>query len=857
MGALEVKKNLHWVGVLDPDLRVFDVIMYTDYGTTYNSYILKTSEGNILFETVKMKYFDKFIENINEVCPVDSIKYIVVDHTEPDHVGSLAKLLDYAPNAKVVGSQVALNFLAEICNRDIPGVAVGDGDKITLGEETVKFLSVPFLHWPDSIYSYIESSKSLITCDSFGCHYADPKVFNDKIDGEFVDAYKYYFDMIMGPFKSHIRYALEQMKQYDIETICPGHGPVLRENLGFYLDLYEKWSYEEELVKTEKPVVINSFVSAYGYTEEMAREINHGIKDIVDAEIKLFDMVYADQNEVLAEIKKSDGFLLGTPTVNGDALPPVSDLALKLNGVVDGGKVAAAYGSYGWSGEGPDFVNSRLNILRMDTIEPPFKVNFKPSEENREQARAFGRRFGKKVKEKWEQVGNTTSGKTYWKCTVCGEIFEGALPPMTCPVCGVGSEAFVEAELDVTDFVSEIPLKSVIIGSGVAAVSAAEAIRKRSSVAQIDIYTAESILPYYRPVLTEMISETISDESFFINPTSFYSDKNINIHLNSPVEKIDKLSKTVILSDKKEVSYDKLLIATGSSPFVPPFKGSDLNGVYTLRSDKDLAILKDAITAVKNPNILVVGGGLLGLEAASSLAKLNSSVTVVDTAPNILPRQTNQEASGVLQKLVEKSSIEIITDTVVQEIYGDKNGVTGVVLANGADIKTDIVLVSAGMAANISLAEGADLKTDRAIVVNSKMESSTNDIYSAGDCAISNSRYYGIWESALAQGRVAGANMVGEELTFEPRLYPATLNAFDTSLFAMGNLHNAGDDEQDLQKISSSNELKEEFSTLFFKDGKIDGAILIGDISKAAPIISAVSSKLSIDDCVDCKIIKG
>jgi len=246
MSSVLIKDNLYWVGVQDHDLRVFDVIMQTEYGTSYNSYLLKTDEGAVLFETAKGKTFDVFISNLQEVCDLNDIKYIVIDHTEPDHSGSLEKLMKMAPNATVLASSIALRFLEDICNCEIRGKAVTEDDVISIGGYDLRFFSVPFLHWPDSIYTYIEKIKTLVTCDSFGCHYADDKVCNDLIEGDFVDAYKYYFDAIMGPFKNYVQDALKKIAPLDIETICPGHGPVLREKLDFYLNLYDEWSKEPE-----------------------------------------------------------------------------------------------------------------------------------------------------------------------------------------------------------------------------------------------------------------------------------------------------------------------------------------------------------------------------------------------------------------------------------------------------------------------------------------------------------------------------------------------------------------------------------------------------------------------------------
>ena len=242
MGALLAKENIWYVGTQDPNLRVFDIIMHSDWGTSYNAYLVKGSEKTALFETSKLEFFDEFLANVREVCDPASIDYIVVDHTEPDHSGSLEKLLALAPNATVLGSATALNFLKQIVNHEFACRAVTEKDTVDLGGMTLHFLSVPFLHWPDSMYTYIPEAKALFTCDSFGCHYADSRVFNDLIEGDFTPAYKYYFDCIIGPFKRpYMVNALEKIKGLDIEFVGNGHGPVLRSNVQKYFDLYAQW----------------------------------------------------------------------------------------------------------------------------------------------------------------------------------------------------------------------------------------------------------------------------------------------------------------------------------------------------------------------------------------------------------------------------------------------------------------------------------------------------------------------------------------------------------------------------------------------------------------------------------------
>ena len=175
---LNVTPDFYWLGALDPTLRTFDIVMETKFGTTYNSYLLKGSDGIALFETVKDKCFDGYLEKLKKIVALEDIKYIIVDHTEPDHAGSVAKLLPHTPNATVVGSLLAIKFISEIINAPFKSLVVRDGDTLSLGNKTIRFISVPQLHWPDTMYSYVEEDGLLITCDSFGAHYSDERILN-------------------------------------------------------------------------------------------------------------------------------------------------------------------------------------------------------------------------------------------------------------------------------------------------------------------------------------------------------------------------------------------------------------------------------------------------------------------------------------------------------------------------------------------------------------------------------------------------------------------------------------------------------------------------------------------------------
>ncbi|HFD8691640.1 TPA: FprA family A-type flavoprotein [Clostridium perfringens] len=399
MKHLNIKDDLFWVGALDPNLRVFDIIMYTPYGTTYNSYVVKGSEKTAIFETVKAEFFDQYIARLKDLGVEPSeIDYIVVSHTEPDHAGSIGKILELAPKAKIVASPIAINYIKEIVNGDFESIPVKDGDSISLGNKTLKFMSVPFLHWPDTIYTYVEEDKTLITCDSFGSHYSCEEMFDDLIpnEEEYMEALKYYFDCIMGPFKPYVLKALDKIKGLDIEIICPGHGPILRSNPYKVVNLYKEWSTPAPAKEVKKASIF--YVSAYGYTKQLAEKIAEGIKSTGNLDINLFNIIEHDMTELVGEVGSSDAILFGSPTIVNELVEPVRDLMAKLNPVIHGGKIAGAFGSYGWSGEAVPRIESRLKELRMNMPVEGLRIKFKPSEEETQKAFDFGVEIGNALK---------------------------------------------------------------------------------------------------------------------------------------------------------------------------------------------------------------------------------------------------------------------------------------------------------------------------------------------------------------------------------------------------------------------------------------------------------------------------
>ncbi len=395
MKSLDLGKNVTWIGAVDHKLKVFDIIMETEFGTSYNSYLIKGSEKCAVVETVKEKFFDEYLEKLKAEIDLNKLDYIIVNHTEPDHAGSVGRLLEYATNATVVGSKAAINYLKEIINKDFSSIVMSAKEPLSLGDKTLRFISAPFLHWPDSMYTYVEEDGYLFTCDSFGSHYATDKVLfsalNDSEMKDYNKALKYYYDAIFSPFKKFVLKAISQMKDLNIKMILTGHGPVLDENFDLIVNQYENWS-TEPCKGVEKTVVI-PYVSAYGYTEEAAIFFKEFLEKEEGIKVLLYNVNISNyptlKSEIVENMHCADGILLGSSTINADALPIVWDIVNSLSPVVHAGKVSNCFGSYGWSGEGVDNITFRLKQLKQKGVEGGFKFKFRLSKSDKENAEAF------------------------------------------------------------------------------------------------------------------------------------------------------------------------------------------------------------------------------------------------------------------------------------------------------------------------------------------------------------------------------------------------------------------------------------------------------------------------------------
>jgi len=389
---LNIGNDVKWIGALDYDIVTFDVVMETEYGTTYNSFFINADKKTII-DTVKEKYFDEFIAKIKTLADPAEIEYIIVNHTEPDHSGSLKKLLEVAPKATVVGSGNAIRYLNDIMDMEFPHLIIKDGQTLDLGNKSLRFIGASNLHWPDTIYTYLEEEKILFTCDSFGCHFCNEEMFDDKV-GNFDDAFKYYYDVIIKPFSKFMLRAIDRIRHLDIQVICPGHGPILRTNWKKYVDISENYAIEALKVQ-EKFRVYIPYVSAYHKTGVIAEKIAEGIRQAGAIDVYVQDIEKVPIGELDEHLARCSAIIVGSPTINQNILLPIYKLFATINPLRDKGKFAGAFGSYGWSGENKKMIETNLTNLKLNLIQEGLFVKFTPSGEEIEKCLEFGRTFGK------------------------------------------------------------------------------------------------------------------------------------------------------------------------------------------------------------------------------------------------------------------------------------------------------------------------------------------------------------------------------------------------------------------------------------------------------------------------------
>ena len=381
-------------------------------------------------------------------------------------------------------------------------------------------------------------------------------------------------------------------------------------------------------------------------------------------------------------------------------------------------------------------------------------------------------------------------------------------------------------------------LKILIIGSSIAGLSAAEAARAGDPDCHITILSEDSHYPYYRQRLCEVLEDPLAKERLFLHPEEWYRERGFDLQLNVKAAGLRPHSKEVLLADGQVCSYDKLILATGSCSYVPPTKGTDLDGVETLWTMADALRIEKRLAQAKR--CIVVGGGLLGLEAAYAFHKRGLESAILERLPRLMMRQLDERSAELFTAQVEKEGASVTTNAYIAEIFAGENGkAAGVRLEDGSEFHADLVLISAGVHARTEMLAGSGIAVDRYVLIDSRMRTNLPDIYAAGDCALMDKRWYGLWTVAKQQGVIAGENAAGGDREYSMPVLPYVVNTMGTHIASAGTI-----EEKDLlpnqlaqlyADIMENSELFQ-YAKMLFVGEKLNGFILLGDTKAFASL---------------------
>ncbi len=442
-----------------------------------------------------------------------------------------------------------------------------------------------------------------------------------------------------------------------------------------------------------------------------------------------------------------------------------------------------------------------------------------------------------------ETTQETTKPATpeQWRCINCEYIHNGDQPPDVCPICAVGPDRF-EAVMSSPEQDSSNGETGtiVIVGGGIAGLSAAESARQTAPSATIILLTREEDLPYYRLNLTRYLAGEISVEALPVHPESWYREQNIDIRFATEVTAINPEQKQIELKSGDTLAYDRLVMAMGAHPFVPPIAGVNRQNIVTLRTKKDVDHILRVST--KGSNCVVVGGGVLGLETAAALARRDVKVSLIEGFSWLLPRQLNAKASAYLEKSAQQQGINLVAGASIKQFDGDEV-VRSVVLESGQEIPADLVIITAGVRTNSYLPRLAGINVKNGVVVDSHLQTSYPDIYAAGDIAEYQSIAYGTWSPAQFQGTIAGMNAAGGDSQFGGIPRSHILKVLDVDMISMGQVQADDASYKTIENITADT-----YGLLVFRDARLQGCILVGDTQLAPKLKKLMESG---DNCHD------
>ncbi|MBW2485272.1 MAG: flavodoxin domain-containing protein [Deltaproteobacteria bacterium] len=393
MKSLEIKNNIFWVGAIDWNVRDFHG--YSTYkGTTYNAYLVK-DEKIALFDTVKKSHMQDLVHHIKQLVDPSKIDYLIVNHVEMDHSGALPEMVELIKPEKIFCSRMGLKAINEHFHpKDWPLEAVENGQTISLGSKTVHFLETRMLHWPDSMFSYLQEDKVLISSDAFGQHYATSERFDDEVDfSQLMEQTAKYYANILTLYSPLIRKLLAKVQEMglEIDMIAPDHGVIWRSHIKDVIQAYADWSQNKG---QRKALVI--YDTMWQSTEMMAKAITTGI-NMTGVSVKLINLAVTHRSDVMTDVLNAKAVVLGCATLNNGMLPRMAGFLMYMRGLKPTNKIGAAFGSFGWSGEAVKLMNAAMEEMKFDIVEPGLRFKYVPSHTDLQECVEMGKRIGQAV----------------------------------------------------------------------------------------------------------------------------------------------------------------------------------------------------------------------------------------------------------------------------------------------------------------------------------------------------------------------------------------------------------------------------------------------------------------------------
>lgn len=775
-----VKNNITWVGKLDWELREFHGAEYSTHkGSSYNSYLVR-EEKVVLIDTVWSPYAQEFVDNLEKEIDLERIDYIIANHAEIDHSGALPALLARIPDTPIYCTENGVKSLKGHFHKDWNFRIVKTGDTLDLGNgKQLVFVEAPMLHWPDSMLTYLSGDAVLFSNDAFGQHYASEKMYNDLVDQDELRAecLKYYAN-ILTPFSPLVTAKIKEVLSFNLplDMICPAHGVIWRDNPAQIVEQYLAWAddYQENQITLVYDTMWNG-------TRHMAEAITRGIRAADPAvEVKMFNLALSDKNDVLTQVFKSKGVLIGSPTVNNGMLPQVAALLEEMRGLRFRGKYASPFGSHGWNGGAVDRIGERLEEAGFN-VASGIKALWKPTEDALADCVAFGQRIAQEwhggaepanviertaaaaqpaparpaPKPAAAAVRNTLpESANAMRCRVCGWIYDPAqgtpaqgiaagtpwsdIPDtFLCPECFLGKSVFEPLHrmpngAGATTAAAPQSAPVVIVGGGSATYQLVRAFRALDPHTPVVVITADDGADYSKPQLVHGFSRKLGAADFVERTAAQLAHEfGITIRTHTRVDAIDRQRKTVRIGDET-LPYRDLVLALGANPWIPPLEGNATDRMITLNNLADYENYLRHVSA--GERVLVIGAGLVGTEIALDLAEGGQQVWLTDSSPHSLAKLLPEFVSRHLEATLAQKGCRLHLGHRVTALDSSGGAMTAQ-LSDGTTVEIDTVIAAAGLRPRTALAGAAGLRINRGIQVDSYLRSSAEHIYALGDCA--------------------------------------------------------------------------------------------------------------------------